>query len=381
MSRIPINDYLREIGGLRRVSGTSTEEVVREAFKDLLKAWSRRAGLHFVAQRDFLTLTGSKVTPDGAVLHELRLPLGWWEAKDTDDDLDAEIEKKLRRGYPRDNIVFENGATAVLWQNRAEVMRCDMTDVEALDKLLRLFFGYERPEIAGFREAVAQFRADLPHVLDALHSRIEDAYRSNSGFRTAAAEFLALAKATINPTLGEADVREMLFQHILAGEIFANVFNDADFHRANNIAKALYALEGRFFTGGVKRDTLKGLEPYYAAIRANAAKITRHAEKQAFLKAIYETFYKVYNPKAADRAGRRLRYVSSLQGVLPAPMRYFISAQLPDRRRQVVPWHKDHPERAASAAVMLVRKTHSPEHRSRHSRRIGHVHAHRAAIE
>lgn len=39
------------------------------------------------------------------------------------------------------------------------------------------------------------------------------------------------------------------------------------------------------------------------AIRANAAQITSHAEKQTFLKAIYEGFYKVYNPKAADRLG------------------------------------------------------------------------------
>jgi len=48
---------------------------------------------------------------------------------------------------------------------------------------------------------------------------------------------------------------------------------------------------------------LRALEPYYAAIRANAAQITSHAEKQTFLKLIYEQFYKVYNPKAADRLG------------------------------------------------------------------------------
>jgi predicted helicase len=53
----------------------------------------------------------------------------------------------------------------------------------------------------------------------------------------------------------------------------------------------------------VKRDTLHALEPYYAAIRANAAKITVHTEKQTFLKVIYEGFYRVYSPKAADRLG------------------------------------------------------------------------------
>ena len=34
-----------------------------------------------------------------------------------------------------------------------------------------------------------------------------------------------------------------------------------------------------------------------------ASKIPSHAEKQTFLKVIYENFYKVFNPKAADRLG------------------------------------------------------------------------------
>jgi len=95
----------------------------------------------------------------------------------------------------------------------------------------------------------------------------------------------------------------MLIQHILTEEIFSKVFDDSDFHRQNNVAGKLYELEGTFFTGGVKKAHLKGLEPYYAAIRATAAQISSHSEKQAFLKVIYENFYKVYNAKAADRLG------------------------------------------------------------------------------
>ena len=53
----------------------------------------------------------------------------------------------------------------------------------------------------------------------------------------------------------------------------------------------------------MKRDALAALKPYYATIKSTAALITRHAEKQTFLKVIYEGFYKVYNPKAADRLG------------------------------------------------------------------------------
>jgi predicted helicase len=95
----------------------------------------------------------------------------------------------------------------------------------------------------------------------------------------------------------------MLIQYILTEDIFSTVFAEDDFHRQNNVARELYALEGQFFTGGVKKSTLKALEPYYAAIRAAAAQISSHHEKQTFLKVIYENFYKVYNRKAADRLG------------------------------------------------------------------------------
>ncbi|MEX0409072.1 type ISP restriction/modification enzyme [Aquibium sp. LZ166] len=303
MSQLLVQNYLNEIDRLRKFSGVTNEQVIRPAFRRLLDQWATSHKLVFLEEYPFATSQKTTVYPDGTVLHDIRVPLGFWEAKDTKDDLEGEIEKKFRRGYPQDNIIFENSETAILIQNRQEVMRSPMIDTDGLLRLLTLFFSYERQEIAEFRKAVAQFKADLPAVLDALRKRIDTAYDDDADFRAAAKKFLEHCKDTINPTLGEADVREMLIQHILTEEIFNHVFDQGDFHRENNIARELYTLEGKFFTGQVKRETLKGLEPYYAAIRANAAQINSHHEKQTFLKVIYENFYKVYNPKAADRLG------------------------------------------------------------------------------
>ncbi len=303
MSQVLIHEYLAELDRLKRTSGSTRETIVREAFKDLLKAWGRAQDLVFVAEYPMKTATKANISLDGALLHSIRTPLGYWEAKDEDDDLEAEIAKKFRRGYPRDNIVFSDDATASLWQAGAEVLRCDMTDTAQLEKLLKLFFGFERPEIADFRRAVEQFKADLPAVLKGLREMIDAQHSANPAFRKAQASFLAHAQEAINPGLVDADVREMLIQHILTEEIFSKVFDDGDFHRQNNVAGKLYELEGSFFTGSVKKAHLKGLEPYYAAIRATAAQISSHSEKQTFLKVIYENFYKVYNAKAADRLG------------------------------------------------------------------------------
>ena len=303
MSHVLIQQYLNQLQDLRKVSGTHRESVVREAFKDLLKGWARQHDLVFVPEYEITTPAKDRRYVDGALLHTLRMPFGYWEAKDEKDDLDAEIEFKLRRGYPQDNIIFEDSTQAVLIQSKREVIRCPVDDVAKLEKLLNLFFGYERAEVSEFRKAVEQFKTDLPAVLQALREMIEQAFRENAEFRTASQRFLDHAKEAINPSLTEADVREMLIQHVLTEEIFSKVFGEDDFHHQNNVAKELYALEGTFFTGDLKKRTLRGLDLYYAAIRAAAAQIGSHHEKQAFLKVIYENFYKVYNKKAADRLG------------------------------------------------------------------------------
>ncbi len=302
MSQLLINDYLKQLDVIKKASGSHRETIVREAFKDLLKSWGKQHNLVFLAEYPLKTATKTNITVDGALLHELRMPLGYWEAKDERDDLDEEIDKKLRKGYPQDNIIFSDDATAVLIQHKEEVLRCDMTDTKKLAQLLKLFFGFERREIADFRAAVEQFKQDLPTVLEALRAMIAAQEKSNTSFRAASAKFLDHAKEAINPALTEADVREMLIQHILTEEIFSKVF-DSEFHHENNVARELYALENEFFTGALKKQTLKGLETYYAAIRAAAAQIASHGEKQTFLKVIYENFYKVYNTKAADRLG------------------------------------------------------------------------------
>jgi predicted helicase len=303
MSQLLIQHYLNELQTLRRVSGTSRESVVREAFKTLLREWGKSRDLTFIAEHEHTTLTKTRVYLDGALLYELGVPLGYWEAKDEDDDLDDEIEKKFRKGYPQDNIIFEDSHDAVLIQDKQEVMRCGVDDPVNLEKLLGLFFSHEPEPIVEFRKAVAQFKTDLPAVLKALREMIEKAERDNEKFRKASLRFLKHAQDTINPSVTAADVREMLIQHILTEEIFSQVFDNPDFHHKNNVAKELYALEDTFFIGKVKHDTLAGLRTYYSAIKSAAALVTGHHEKQKFLKTIYENFYKVYDKKKADRLG------------------------------------------------------------------------------
>ena len=268
------------------MSGSRRESVLREAFKDLLKRWGRTNDLQFIPEHDIITPQRNRIYLDGALLHALRVPFGYWEAKDADDNLDAEIAAKTRKGYPRDNIIYSDDHTAVLIQDGREIDRVSMNDTNALYDLLARFFSHERQEIADFNRAVRQFAQDLPAVLDALRDLIAKKRVSSPSFATAELAFLKHAQKAINPAIIESDVQEMLIQHILTEDIFAKVFDNPDFHRQNNVASELYKLEEKLFARGEKTTLLRALSPYYSGIAQTAAVIQSHSEKQGFLKGL-----------------------------------------------------------------------------------------------
>ena len=281
--------------------GSDSELSIRRAFANCLDSYCREHKEKLALVDELGASLGNR--PDGTVKDTLRMARGYWEAKDTHDDLDTEIERKFDRGYPRDNIIFEDSQTAVLIQNREEVMRVEMSRPGELHRLIRSFLDYELPEIEEFRQAQQQFKADLPTVIGNLREAVEEAEADNPEYQEAAAAFLELCKQSISPAVSAADVREMLLQHILTKDIFLRVFGEDQFHRENNVAGRLEALEQTFFTGDVRRQAIDRLHTYYGAIGRAADEIADYAEKQQFLKAIYEDFYKSYNPAAADRLG------------------------------------------------------------------------------
>lgn len=303
MSEIAINAYLQEIEKLRHFGGSGNESSLRVAFHKLLANYARSKDLELVAELTIKGKLGTDIRPDGTLKDNLRLDWGYWESKDEYDDLDMEIYKKTAKGYPNDNIVYEDGNTAILLQNGNEVSRVLVTDTKRLDDLLKRFVSYERPEVADFRKAIELFKADVPKVTEALRKSIETNAEQNPAYISARNEFLQLCRDVINPNITPEDIREMVIQHILTADIFSTIFDEPYFHRENNIAKELERLTNTFFNREVRNKTLSGIKHYYDAINAQASRIADHHEKQRFLKVVYETFYKSYNPKKADRLG------------------------------------------------------------------------------
>ncbi|MCB8784974.1 type ISP restriction/modification enzyme [Planktothrix agardhii] len=303
MSKLLISQYYNKVDQIIQYGGSRKETSIRGAFHNLLNEYCRSKDFLLITELEYKTKKGKTVIPDGTIKDALRLDYGYWESKDQYDNLDLEIEKKLAKGYPDDNILFEDSQTAVLIQGGGEILRVSMRDAEALDNAINAFINYLRPEVQDFRDAISHFKEDLPTILTTLRSLIDQQSTTNKPFQQARDKFWQICQDSINPEISLENIREMMIQHILTEDIFINIFNESQFHRENNIASQLQAVIETFFTGATKRNTLSTIERYYAVIRRTAANIYNHHEKQKFLKAVYENFYKAYNPKAADKLG------------------------------------------------------------------------------
>jgi len=303
MSLQLIQQYHANVEKIIQYGGSKNETAIRTAFQTLLEQYCSDKNLVLVPELEFKTKYNTLVNPDGTLKDALRSDWGFWESKDTFDSLDIEIQKKIDKGYPTNNILFEDSQTAVLFQNGTEVSRADFKNTGALHALLTEFVSYEPKEVQTFREAIEKFKQDLPGLIAELRQLIEEQAEKNSAFAQARGSFLELCRESINPHIVMADVREMLIQHILTEDIFITVFSNAQFHQENNIACELGKVVKTFFTGAIRQNILIKVDPYIKIIKAAASNIYNHHEKQRFLKVVYENFYKAYNPKGADRLG------------------------------------------------------------------------------
>ncbi len=298
-----IHDYRRRLDDLRRIAGADNEGVLSPAFAGLLEDYGREHQLILAREWPFRGRDGTMLRADGVLLDRLRLAHGWWEAKDAKDHLDREIEAKLRKGYPSDNILFEDTVQAVLLQNGQEVQRVLLANDSALAGLLTRFFAFRPPEVEQFEAAASQFRRDLPMVIASLAALIAEQEAGNATFQARLSAFHELCVRAIGERVTPGHVREMLIQHVLTEQIFRDLFPLSAFHRENHLARALEGVEQAFLRGETRHNLLRRMEPYYAAIRRAAANAIAATEKQEFLKAVYEDFYTAYNPKDADRMG------------------------------------------------------------------------------
>lgn len=280
------------------------ESAVRDAFKDLLIAAGKLAKWTLIPEQRVEYNKARRIVPDATLRDATNLPRGYWEAKDTSDDLEIEIDKKFKKGYPKENIIFEDTRRAVLYQNGVRVGEYALDDPAQIAQLLNMFIGYVKPVISTFEAAVERFRQDAPDLAKGLQEKISEAHQKNRKFQTAYQAFFELCQRALNPNISRDAVDEMLVQHLLTERLMRTVFNNPDFVRRNAIAAEVETVIDALTSQAFNRNEFLGrLAYFYEAIEAAADTLTDFRDKQTFINTVYERFFQGYAVDVADTHG------------------------------------------------------------------------------
>ncbi len=297
--RKAVEQYYKDLAAYRAKKVTH-ETAVRSAFQNILALFSQSVGWTLIPEQ---TLPSGK-RPDGTLRDSFNLPRGYWEAKDTKDDLATEIRKKISAGYPITNTIFEDTRRAVLYQNNRPVDEADLANEKELLRILDGFIHYTPPDIENFERAVEEFKESIPDLAQGLLERIKEEHAANKEFVAAFSTFLELCRTSLDPHMSSATVNEMLVQHLLTERLFRTVFDNPDFVTRNVIAseieQVIQALTRRAFN---RREFLKTLDRFYLAIENAARNLDDWSEKQRFLNTVYERFFQGFSTKQADTHG------------------------------------------------------------------------------
>ena len=298
-----IREYFAELTKLGQLDLVH-EGAVAPAFANILRAGAQPFGWTLAEQYTRKLADGRSIRIDGALLDDFHLAHGYWEAKDSDDDLDVEIRKKLAVGYPQDNILFQAPQRMVVIQQGQRVWDSPIAGPDLLIEGLRAFFTYQPPAYAGWQQAVEEFKTVVPALAESLLILIAGERQNNRAFREAFARFAALCQDAINPNISDEAVEEMLIQHLLTERIFRRVFDNPDFTRRNVIANEIEQVVDVLTAQSLSRRAFfQPLDRFYRAVETTAATITDFSEKQSFLNTVYENFFQGFSVKVADTHG------------------------------------------------------------------------------
>jgi type I restriction-modification system DNA methylase subunit len=298
----PIKSYYQTLQKYQQL-GIKHELGVKDAFAELLKTCCQKFSWQLI-QEQSLKINNKLLRPDGVIIRHDTLKHGYWEAKDSKDDLEKEVKQKFNQGYPKDNIIFWSPQRLILYQNSKLTFDEGIDKPENLVLGVKLFFEYRKPEIANWDIAAIEFSNQVKDLATGLLNLIETQKKTNKHFISAFNDFTLLCRQAINPNLSERVVEEMLIQHLLTERIFRKLFDNPDFVRRNAIAaeieKVITALTEKAFN----RDKFLGnLDYFYQALENAAATVTDFSEKQSFLNRVYEKFFQGFSTEIADTHG------------------------------------------------------------------------------
>lgn len=109
-------------------------------------------------------------------------------------------------------------------------------------------------------------------------------------------------KATLNDSISDEEIVEMLSQHLVIKPVMDALFRDYPFTEQNPISKAMSSITEALDAQGVKTAN-RQLEGFYEAVQYRMKGIRTSAQRQTVILELFDKFFKYAFPKQQERLG------------------------------------------------------------------------------
>ena len=94
MSKQFIQQYYNKTDRIIQFGGSNKETSIRREFANLLSQYADNQNLMLVDELTIKGTNGNAIRPDGTLKNILCIDFGYWESKDSNDDLEEEINNR-----------------------------------------------------------------------------------------------------------------------------------------------------------------------------------------------------------------------------------------------------------------------------------------------
>ena len=160
-------------------------------------------------------------------------------------------------------------------------------------------------EKCGDREYWENWAKDVADIFTRLTARIKNLIGNpqNTELQHAFVNFHTELQQTINESITEIHVRDMIAQHIITNPVFEALFDEGyNFTQNNPVACALDTLRKKLEGYGLENET-RDLQGFYESVQDRAQGIDNTEGRQRVLRELYEKFFKIALKKEAERLG------------------------------------------------------------------------------
>lgn len=154
----------------------------------------------------------------------------------------------------------------------------------------------------GTKRYWVQWANDVAEIAKRYMERIERLVNTEGKHQVVFAKLLKGMQKNLNPSINQADMIQMLAQHLITKPIFEALFENYSFAQNNPVSQSLQKMVTLLEEQAFEKDVLH-LTKFYEEVKRLIGGIDNAEGKQKIIKELYENFFNVVFPETASKLG------------------------------------------------------------------------------